>query len=389
MKTKSLDVIVPIYNTAKYLAQCIDSILRQDMINLSIVLIDDGSDDGSALICDEYAKKHNNVKVLHQNNRGVMSALNAGIRMASGDYVTVVDSDDWIWPNTYTSFLKAMDDGVDVITYPIIRFFSENYYYTDYSCGFVGIFEEKDIREKIIPNMIWDLKNKRPGLDPALCNKIFKKELLVKYINQASHLYGNYGQDVAVLYPMMKDVKTIFSSKCGEYFHRQRKKGTTAQYLRDDNFHRYLLDLYDYLICEFSDYEIVKKQIDYFFAESAKQRLRIYGEDVSRRYYLFPFSRVPYNSNVVIYGAGKIGQMYVEQLEKTKFCRLQGWADKYMVISQEGVELIKPESVAGIQFDAVIIAIFDKFIAETVKRELMELGIDENKIIWEMNCIKN
>lgn len=95
-----VSIIIPVYNSEKYLRQCIDSCLKQTYENIEIILIDDGSIDSSLRICQEYANKDNRVKVMHQNNSGVSSARNKGLQKASGEYVFFLDSDDEICQNS-------------------------------------------------------------------------------------------------------------------------------------------------------------------------------------------------------------------------------------------------------------------------------------------------
>lgn len=94
-----VSVIVPIYNVDAYLPQCINSIISQTYPNLEVILIDDGSTDNCGKICDEYSSQHDNIKVIHKSNGGLSSARNAGIDIASGEYISFVDSDDWILPH--------------------------------------------------------------------------------------------------------------------------------------------------------------------------------------------------------------------------------------------------------------------------------------------------
>ncbi len=91
-----ISVIVPIYNVEAYLSRCVDSLLGQSYRNLEIILVDDGSPDGCAAICDAYAEGDKRVRVIHQENRGLSGARNAGIEMAQGDYLAFVDSDDYV-----------------------------------------------------------------------------------------------------------------------------------------------------------------------------------------------------------------------------------------------------------------------------------------------------
>lgn len=91
-----VSVVVPVYNVEKYLSVCVDSLLRQQYKNIEIFLIDDGSTDSSGEICDKYSSKYQNVKVFHKNNSGLGYTRNYGLKRISGEYVTFVDSDDYV-----------------------------------------------------------------------------------------------------------------------------------------------------------------------------------------------------------------------------------------------------------------------------------------------------
>lgn len=109
---KAVSIIVPVYNNKKYLNKCIGSILNQTYKNLEIILVDDGSDDGSEKIVDEYAKKDARIKVIRQQNAGQSAARNAGLRLASGEFISFVDSDDEIAPSFVEDLLSAFSDDV-------------------------------------------------------------------------------------------------------------------------------------------------------------------------------------------------------------------------------------------------------------------------------------
>ena len=96
-----ISVIVPVYNVEDYLDRCINSIINQTYKNLEIILVDDGSTDSSGRKCDDFALKDDRIKVLHKENGGVSSARNAGLDVATGDYIGFVDSDDTIESNMY------------------------------------------------------------------------------------------------------------------------------------------------------------------------------------------------------------------------------------------------------------------------------------------------
>lgn len=128
-----ISVIVPIYNTEKYLKNCIKSILNQTYKELELILIDDGSQDGSGDICDRYAMIDKRVIVVHQGNSGVSVARNRGIDIANGDYITFVDSDDWLEENTFkilTELLKSNNSDMIV---------SNAYFRNEKDLRFIGI----------------------------------------------------------------------------------------------------------------------------------------------------------------------------------------------------------------------------------------------------------
>lgn len=157
-----ISIIVPIYNTEKYLRQCLDSIQRQTYKDWEAILVDDGSSDGSPAICDEYAEKNSQIRVYHKQNEGVAIARNVGLDHASGEYVTFVDSDDWVEPN-YLSTLAKNAGKADII------FFSHNQY-----C------EDGDIvRYQMRPS----LKTDKMGIEKEVCHL---------YTNLAQHDYYGY-----------------------------------------------------------------------------------------------------------------------------------------------------------------------------------------------------
>lgn len=109
-------VIVPVYNVSQYLKRCIDSILSQSYGDFELLLVDDGSTDDSGIICDDYAKKDNRIKVFHKKNGGVSSARNKGIDEACGKYIIFVDSDDYIFSNRLSIFANYAKELPDMIT---------------------------------------------------------------------------------------------------------------------------------------------------------------------------------------------------------------------------------------------------------------------------------
>lgn len=122
-----ISVIIPIYNVEKYLNRCVDSVINQTYKNLEIILVDDGSPDNCGAICDEYAKKDARVKVIHKKNGGLSSARNAGLDVMTGEYVTFIDSDDWIEKDLLNiEYDYIVSNNVDLVK-PLFKYDEENF----------------------------------------------------------------------------------------------------------------------------------------------------------------------------------------------------------------------------------------------------------------------
>ena len=111
-----ISVIVPVYKVEEYLDECVESILRQSYSNFELILVDDGSPDRCGEMCDNYKKRDARIEVIHKTNGGLSDARNAGLRVASGEYITFVDSDDAIADNYLEILYKALKKyGVDIV----------------------------------------------------------------------------------------------------------------------------------------------------------------------------------------------------------------------------------------------------------------------------------
>lgn len=109
MERRVVSIIVPVYKVEPYLCRCLDSIVGQTYRDLEIILVDDGSPDNCGAICDEYAARDKRLRVIHKENGGVASARNAGLDIATGDYIGWVDSDDWVEPDMFQTMLTAAE----------------------------------------------------------------------------------------------------------------------------------------------------------------------------------------------------------------------------------------------------------------------------------------
>lgn len=116
-----VSIIVPIYNVEKYVGECIESLINQTYRDIEIILVDDGSPDGSGAICDEYAARDGRIKVIHKENGGPSLARLAGITASLGDAIMTVDGDDWLDPETVSECVARMKDGVDLVMFSYVK----------------------------------------------------------------------------------------------------------------------------------------------------------------------------------------------------------------------------------------------------------------------------
>ena len=122
-----ISVIVPIYNVEKYLARCVGSIVNQTYKNLEIILVDDGSPDRCPQMCDDYAEKDSRIKVVHKKNGGLSDARNAGMAVATGEYISFIDSDDYVSDDFFECLLDVMNkENSDIAECSVVKFYEDN-----------------------------------------------------------------------------------------------------------------------------------------------------------------------------------------------------------------------------------------------------------------------
>ncbi len=179
-------VIVPIYNVEKYLEKCIDSILNQTFTDFEVLLVDDGSTDRCPQICDDFRRKDHRVRVIHKANRGLVSARNAGIFPARGDYITYVDGDDWIKPG----LLQFVHDKiaecprrVDMVIFSAEKVFEDHTELMDNQIA-EGWYDRERLEKEVFPHLIVKWKEGGPAvhmIEGFTWNKPCRRELQQAY----------------------------------------------------------------------------------------------------------------------------------------------------------------------------------------------------------------
>lgn len=165
-----LSVIVPVYKVEKYIHQCVDSLLAQDYRDMEILLIDDGSPDCCGEICDDYAKKDDRVRVIHQENQGLAEVRNIGIREAKGKYIGFVDSDDYVLPGMFSKMMGCIekDPATDIVVCDYSTFDGDDWEkQTSHSIGIDTTVGTAAVRDAFLMDRY----------SPVVWNKIYNKNL--------------------------------------------------------------------------------------------------------------------------------------------------------------------------------------------------------------------
>lgn len=237
-----------------------------------------------------------------------------------------------------------------------------------------------------MPDMLWKKETNRWNLDPSLCTKIFKRELLLKAFDRADGINCYFGEDSIIFFPVMFQIGSISILKQCHYYHRQRGKGEIPSYIQDENFFDLTYQLYRYLKDEFKRqdaWEIMKNQLEHFFLNALEEKRRCYRETIRELYSVFPFEMVPRGAAVILYGAGKVGRAYASQIEENQFCHMILWVDReYRNIHIPGYCIENPEKIRNVKYDYIVIAIDIRETAVKVKECLKKYGASDRQIVW-------
>lgn len=204
-----ISIIIPVYNVEKYLAECLESILAQTYTDFEVILIDDGSPDSSGIICDAYAQKDNRIHVIHQSNAGVSTARNNGIEYATGEWITFVDSDDWLDPDFLASFKLSDDIDLSVTGLRYMR-------YPERTVMKTWIFEEKNI--SLIKD-VEDIARNNLLEYGTVCCKAYKKLILNKH-NLRFDKNISYHEDHLLFLQYIQNIDKVALHKAVGYNYR-------------------------------------------------------------------------------------------------------------------------------------------------------------------------
>lgn len=257
MANNLISVIVPIYKVEDYLSQCIESIISQTYRNLEIILVDDGSPDKCPQICEDYAKRDNRIKVVHQLNGGLAAARNAGLKIASGDYVSFVDSDDWLMPEMYETLLSTANTANSDITVCDYYISSKDKLTT----------KSRNTREMVVLNSPKDfylhIIEPYPILKFEVWNKLFRRNL----IDNTRFKKGQIYEDIYFDRILLSKSKLIAFVDAPLYVYRQNRPGATNSAFNEKR------------LCKFEELNALISDIEKLGYNEVSLRYKRYGAE--------------------------------------------------------------------------------------------------------------
>ena len=353
-----LSIIIPVYNVEKYLAECLDSVINQTYKNIEIICVNDGSTDGSLKIIQDYAQYDNRIKIVNQKNSGQATARNAGLSVASGDYVTFVDADDKLALTAYEKSLSVISN-VDVVCFEISVFgdvhkdkrHADNEYY----------------KVKYSGKCILD-NEKRKSTDCSVCNKIFRKSIIDKF--NISFPEGLFYEDAAFYWEYIVNAQMAYYIDESLYYYRRRIGSTMDKTFKNSEIaidHLYVSEfLYRYFLSidKLKEYtEVFLELFEAFFFLSYN-----YTSKKKRKIVLSEATRIAKSLNLP-------ENYLIKCLKDQKYQNIDGilylsfWQK---IFSIKNVKSHKVYTLLGLQ-----LKVRDKVLVEKEKRVLLERQVKD------------
>ena len=224
-----ISIVIPLYNAERYIADCLNSIVKQATQKIEVVVVDDGSTDESPAIADKFAHEYAFVKVIHQKNGGVIAARKNGIRHSRGAYIFSMDSDDWLGDTHLADICREIER-----CYPDVVLTG----YTDYCDGVEniffqnipeGVYGKEKIKTWVIPQILSVGPFFTYGIYPTYWTSCIRRELLLAAVEQVPETFS-LGEDIAVTYPCFLAAESISVTNLTGYYYRMVQTSITKSY---------------------------------------------------------------------------------------------------------------------------------------------------------------
>lgn len=365
-----LSVIVPVYNVEPYIRRCLDSILAQTYGNLEIILVDDGSTDASGEICDEYAAKDGRIQVIHKENGGIVSARKAGALCATGEYMTDVDSDDWIEEKAYETMVNRLKEY-----HPDMLVFGYKKEHAGFTEEYRQGIQEGYYRER----EFWEAFNRcveetaffNQPIDMILWNKAIKTELWVKYQMQCPDILKKNVDD-AVVFPCLLNVGSIYIDS-GCFYHYCVRKSSILWNERREDF-EFFVKLSEHFISAYKDGRHSGKMArDFLLYKLFYHLILDIPEKMIRMGQCKFYPRVKEGDSIILYGKGVFANRLMGRIRKLQYCNVVDNIDQ--------ADLHRVSQIEENEYDFIVVAILNYHIAAMAVERMVNAGVAREKIL--------
>lgn len=378
-------IIIPAYNVSRYITRCIESVRQQTCADIEIIIIDDGSTDSTGELSDQFSAQDERITVIHQMNQGTLKARKSGIKKATGKYVFFVDSDDWIERNMIEVMVKkASINDSEIVFAGVVR---EN---EDLITIKKDVSEEKVYDESNLAlfyrTLFGNEDEDNTGVFLSVCSKCIKTDI-VKKVFETEIESTRLMEDTSMILASCVWAQKV--TLLSDAFYHYCMRYDSATHKKNEEF-----------LCDINKmYSFVKKQainskyrdvflegFDVFFVDQCVRGLSLFYDlydEAHFPYYIFPDS-IPNGADLIIYGAGRVGESYYRQFLKDPRVTVKAIIDKrYSDIFIKGIPIIGIDSLDDYDYDYIVIAVRFKEMARRIENELKHVyGVDENKVIW-------
>lgn len=373
-----ISVIVPIYNVEAYIEECIESIIRQTYRNLQIILVNDGSEDQSGTICNQYADSDQRVEVIHQPNKGLVIARKSGLKRAKGDYIGFVDGDDYIEEEMYERLLEEMQKSdADFIHSGLIK---NGEAWIPYKKKILHLSEAEE-KERIILTAVFGHDN---YFVPSIWSKLFKAQVIKECYSQVPDS-AQYGEDLINLCICIDKCDKVVLLNEAYYHYRYRGESITNEKNLNglENIFKYYGNVCD-VLTQYKCYGELKNLITERVCVNILRKIRaISGHDFQIAQYYFADTERLLGKRIVIYGAGIVGKDYYAQIRRYTDCCIVAWVDAHPEkYEYPHIKLFGVEEMDIIAYDILLIAVKDERVAKEISSSLRRQGVEEGKIFW-------
>ncbi len=376
-----ISVVVPAYNVEKYVSKCIKSICDQTYKDLEIIIVDDGSVDDTLEICRGLAREDTRIAIIHQDNKGVVSARRTGIDAANGELIGFVDGDDWIEPEMFEHMFFNIGDA-DLIS--VGSFWEESKgRIKKRRDGFEAGEYDEDSIGMIAGKMLYDDETTLAELyTPWMWNKMYRTNKLRQVYSRISNEL-DFAEDVVFNCRYLLESKRVVLSD--EYYYHYVYREISSIHKKDidrlgrvDRAYRALYDVFSCFSGDESLMRQLQKWVQLKCNYAINERMGFYNDI---RFLMYLVDPAPYaGKKLVIYGAGRVGKDVYYQFEKLGY-NVQAWADRDCTnLNGNGYNIIPPEEISEYEYDIILIAIEDEGLASRIKEDLTSKGINPDNI---------